>query len=111
MTWDEFVHGVKTVAGKAANKIEQTADLATLQVKLTMAEHKLDEAYTELGKVAYRHFTSEDTAAEMVSAMMESVAAAQKNVDALKEQIKGLESNQAKTKAEPAPETQSETNA
>ena len=106
MTWDEFVHGVKKVAGKAADKIEQTADLATLQVKLTMAEHKLDDAYTELGRVAYRHFTSEDTSAEMVSLMMENVAAAQKNVDTIKEQIKGLDANQAQA----APETEAETN-
>ena len=90
MTWDEFCSGVKKAAGKAANKIEQTADVATLQVKLTMAERKLSDAYAELGRAAYRHFTNENSCAELVSVMMTGVAEAQKAVDDLKEQIQAI---------------------
>ncbi|MBQ8213689.1 MAG: hypothetical protein IJZ80_06740 [Clostridia bacterium] len=100
MTWDEFCNGVKKAAGKAADKINQTADLATLQVKLTMAEHKLDDAYAELGRAAYRHFTDENSSAELVSVMMKGVAEAQKAVDDLKAQIEALKEDTEKAKNE-----------
>ena len=100
MTWDEFCNGVKKAAGKAADKINQTADLATLQVKLTMAEHKLDDAYAELGRAAYRHFTDENSSAELVSVMMKGVTEAQKAVDDLKAQIEALKADEEKAKNE-----------
>ena len=101
MTWDEFCSGVKKVAGQAADKINQTADLATLQVKMTMAEHKLNDAYAELGRAAYRHFTNENSSAELVSVMMADVTEAQKAVDELKSQIDALNKAEAdKKKAE-----------
>lgn len=99
MTWDEFCNGVKSAAGKAADKINQTADLATLQVKLTMAEHKLNDAYAELGRAAYRHFTSDDSSAELVSLMMTGVTEAQKAVDDLKAEIDNLNRSEAKKKS------------
>lgn len=100
MTWDEFCNGVKKAAGRAADKINQTADLATLQVKLTMAEHKLDDAYAELGRAAYRHFTDENSSAELVSVMMKGVTEAQKAVDDLKAQIEALKADEEKDKTE-----------
>ena len=100
MTWDEFCNGEKIAAGKAADKINQTADLATLQVKLTMAEHKLDDAYAELGRAAYRHFTDENSSAELVSVMMKGVTEAQKAVDDLKAQIEALKADEEKDKTE-----------
>ena len=100
MTWDEFCKGVKKAAGRAADKINQTADLATLQVKLTMAEHKLDDAYAELGRAAYRHFTDENSSAELVSVMMKGVTEAQKAVDDLKAQIEALKADEEKDKTE-----------
>ena len=100
MTWDEFCSGFKKAAGKAADKINQTADLATLQVKLTMAEHKLDDAYAELGRAAYRHFTDENSSAELVSVMMKGVADAQKAVDDLKAQLEALKADDKKQKTD-----------
>ena len=105
MTWDEFCNGVKKAAGKAADKINQTADLATLQVKLTMAEHKLDEAYAELGRAAYRHFIDEANGAELVSLMMKGVVDAQKVVDDLKSQIEALKTEEEKQKNENSSKT------
>ena len=98
MTWDEFCNGVKKAAGKAADKIGQTADLATLQVKLTMAEHKLDDAYTELGKAAYRHFTDESSSAELVQMMISCVAEAKKAADDLKAQIEEMNKTSSEQK-------------
>ncbi|MBQ7347031.1 MAG: hypothetical protein IJW55_03665 [Clostridia bacterium] len=87
MTWDEFCGKVKTTVGKAADKINQTTDLATLQVKLNMADHKLEEAYAELGKVAYKHFSEPESSAELVAAAMTGVEEAQKAIDDLKAEI------------------------
>lgn len=87
MTWDEFCSKCKQTVGTAADKINQTADIATLQVKLSVAEHKLNEAYTDLGRVAYHYFTNDDNTADTVSAAMDGVKAAKKEVDDLKAQI------------------------
>ena len=59
MNWEEIYSGIRSFAGRAATKINQTADMATLQVKLSMAEHKLEEAYAALGKVSFGHFVED----------------------------------------------------
>ena len=87
MTWDEFCNKAKTTVAKAADKINQTADLATLQVKLNMSERKLDEAYTELGRIAYKHFSEENSSADAVAKAMEAVRAAQLVVADYQQQI------------------------
>lgn len=87
MEWNQFCNKVKEVAGKTADKINQTADLASLQVKLSVAEHKLADAYEALGRVAYRHFCEDENTADAVAEAMTAVAAAQKDVDDLKDQI------------------------
>ena len=91
MTWDEFCNKAKKTVSKAADKINQTADLATLQVKLSMSEHKLEEEYAALGRVAYKHFTEENNAAAEVAKAMEAVGAAQAVVDGYKQQIADLQ--------------------
>lgn len=99
MTWDEFYGKVKTTVGKAADKINQTTDLATLQVKLSMAEHKLKDAYAELGRSAYKHFSEEDSSADAVAASMSLVDEALKAVDALKAEIEKLKADGQTEKA------------
>ena len=42
MTWDEFYSNFKRTVGIAADKINQTADLATLQVKLSLQDYYLE---------------------------------------------------------------------
>ena len=100
MSWDSFYSSFKKVVESAADKINQTADLATLQVKLSMAERKLDEAYATLGRAAYRHFANEDNIANAVAACMKGVESAQKEVDDLQKQIDALK---AKDSAEQGP--------
>lgn len=87
MSWDDFCKSVKKTASRAADKINQTADLATLQVKLSLAEHKLNEAYAALGEVAYQHFSSEDSQVDGITAAMGGVEAALTEVNNLKKQI------------------------
>lgn len=90
MSWNEFYAKVKEKAGVAADKINQTADLATLQVKLSLQEHKLEEAYAAFGKLAYEHFLSDTDKTEALSAAMEAVDAEMKKVAKLQEQIREL---------------------
>lgn len=94
MTWDEFCNKAKTTVSKAADKINQTADLATLQFKLSMSERKLDEAYAELGRVAYQHFTEENNSADAVAKTMDAVRAAQLVVADYENQIAQLQKKQ-----------------
>ena len=94
MNWDEVTYAVKKTVGKTADKINQAADLATLQVKLTMLEHRLEDAYAALGKVSYKHFNDTETEnIDEVAGAMRAVEAAQKKVDAMKAQIEKLKAN------------------
>ena len=59
-SWNDFCKSVKKTATRAADKIGQTVDVATLQVKLSSAENKLDEAYTVLGRLEYNRYLGQD---------------------------------------------------
>ena len=87
MTWDEIYSKARKTVSKAADKLNQATDLATLQVKLSLSERKLDEEYAALGKIAYRHFVEEKSSAEEVASAIASVQAAQLEVDDYKKQI------------------------
>lgn len=88
-SWNEFCQSVKRVANQAADKIGQTADLATLQVKLSVAEHKLEEAYAELGRVTYeqRNALPTDEQQTATANAFKAVEARLAECDGLKKQI------------------------
>ena len=87
MSWDSFYSSFKRAVGTAAEKINQTTDLATLQIKLGVAEHKLEAAYAQLGRDAYRQFTTDEDVVDAVSKSMTQVEKAQKVVNDLNAQI------------------------
>ena len=93
-SWNEFCQSVKRVANQAADKIGQTADLATLQVKLSVAEHKLEEAYAELGKVTYeqRNALPADGKQNATDNAIKAVEARLAECDSLKKQIEDAKS-------------------
>ena len=93
MSWDEFYSKLKEKAGVAADKINQTTDLATLQVKLSFQERKLEEAYAAFGKLAYEHFLSDADKTEALSTAMEAVNAEMKKVEKLKKEIEALKAD------------------
>ncbi|MBQ8432929.1 MAG: hypothetical protein IJX28_08615 [Clostridia bacterium] len=104
MSWDQFCKSVKRATGKAADAINHTADVASMQIKLAGAERKLEDAYTALGKVAYLHFFSKDSSVEEVAKSMKVVEAAKKEVDDWNEKIRAAKEARAKAtkKAEEA---------
>ncbi len=91
MTWNEFRNQAKNVAGRASDKINQSVNIASLQIKLTSTERKLSAAYEALGKIAYKHFTEEqETDVSKVTAAVEKLQAIQAEIKNLKAQIEVL---------------------
>ena len=87
MNFDELCGSVRHAARRAAKKVSETADIAALQIKLSAAQSKLEEAYTLLGRASYLHFTSEEDHSERVALAVGNVEAAKKRVDEIKAQI------------------------
>lgn len=52
-TWKEFCASINKVANKAAIKIEELSDTASLHVKAKSLDVKLCEAYEKLGRLYY----------------------------------------------------------
>ena len=90
MNWEEIYSGIRSFAGRAATKINQTADMATLQVKLSMAEHKLEEAYAALGKASFGHFVEDKENFDQISACINDVKNAKLEIRSINTQIQEL---------------------
>ena len=90
MDWDNVYDEVKTFAANTAARLEHTAAVASLQVKLSKAEKQLEEAYTLLGKIAYDHFTGDDDRSARVAAAISRVNRAKIAVFAWKQEIAKL---------------------
>ena len=92
MKLEELYDQVKITAEKAADKINKTTDLAALQVKLSVAQNHLKEAYAALGHAVYLQMKlGQDQAAKIVS-LLEKITEAKKEVADLETQIKQLKS-------------------
>ena len=90
MNWEEIYGGIRAFAGRAATKINQTADMAALQVKLSMAERKLEEAYAALGKASFSHFVEDKGDLDIISACITDVKDAMLEIRSVKKQIEEL---------------------
>ncbi len=101
MNFDSIYSSVKDFAVRTADKLTHSADVATLQVKLAMAEKRLDEAYRNLGKLAYRNFSGKEDSAEKLQTAMSAVDAVKAEMKALRTQIeqKKTEAAEAEQKA------------
>lgn len=97
MKWDDVYGNFKKFADRAAKKINQTADMATLQVKLSMAEKKLNEAFALLGRAAYEHFSGDSDLSERVMLAVEHVNSVKSEIRSLEEQIKEAERRAAES--------------
>ena len=90
MNWEEIYGGIRAFAGRAATKINQTADMAALQVKLSMAERKLEEAYAALGKASFAHFVEDKENFDQISVCITDVKDAMLEIRSVKKQIEEL---------------------
>ncbi len=80
MDWDNLYSSFKKFANRTADRINHTADIATLQLKLSANEKNVEEAYAALGKIAYEHFTSDEDLSEQVARAVSAVNRAKLNV-------------------------------
>ena len=99
MNWEEIYSGIRSFAGRAATKINQTADMAALQVKLSMAERKLEEAYAALGKASFGHFVEDKENYAEISARITEVKNAMLEIRSIKQQIEDLKERVAQAEA------------
>ena len=102
MNWEEIYGGIRAFAGRAATKINQTADMAGLQVKLSMAENKLQEAYAELGRASFGHFVEDKQNYDQISACITNVKNAILDIRNIKAQIEELRQRVADAEREAA---------
>ena len=102
MDWNEIYSGFRRFADRAAEKINRTADIASLQMKLSMAQKKLDDAFLALGKISYVHFTSENDESQRVASAVASIEHIKMEIHALEAQIKEAKRQAQEAKAEAA---------
>ena len=99
MKWDDVYGSFKRFAAHTAVRLNQTADIASLQVKLSAAEKNLDDAYGLLGRISYQHFTSDDDHSERVLAAVKAVEQAKEEVRAAMENVNEAKRRAAEQKA------------
>ena len=102
MNWEEIYGGIRAFAGRAATKINQTADMAGLQVKLSMAETRLQEAYAELGRASFGHFVEDKENFDQIAACITNVKNAILDIRTVKAQIEELRQRVADAEREAA---------
>ena len=117
MSWDKFRENVKQFANQAADEINQSADYASLQIKLNVAQKRAEKAYAVLGKLAYRRFSDEEisnsdweratTDIELVNGEIDKLRA---QIDAIKADIDAARANREAKRAEKNAESQSNKN-
>ncbi len=100
MDWNTFYSKVKAGAEKVGRQVSDTADLASLQIKLSGAEKRLEDAYTALGKASFKHFMGKENTADAVAEAIEGVKTAKREMAALKKKIKAKKDAAAKEKEE-----------
>ena len=84
MDWKELQESTKAIKGLAAQKINEMSDLASLHLKLKTSEYRLRVLYEELGKVSYRHFTTDDSRVEQIKKFVEAITVEQQTVTELR---------------------------
>ncbi len=109
MDWNHVYSNLKHLANRAAVKINQTADIATLQVRVSMSEKKLEEAYAALGRVSYEHFTSDADHSERVAQAVSGVNDALLALRTLKAELDAAKKCAEESKTQSETETVTET--
>ena len=81
--WNSVRMGATRVANKAIRKTGEVADVATVYVKIKMAEAKLEGYYTSLGKLTYKQLKTGESQAEKIKPIVDGI-------DSTREKIKML---------------------
>ncbi len=95
MDWKELQESTKAIKEIAAQKINEMSDLASLHLKLKTSEYRLRVLYEELGKVAFCHFTTDESRVEQIKKFVEAIAVEQQTVADLRATIKQAQEGQS----------------
>ena len=96
MDWKELQESTKAIKEIASQKINEMSDLASLHFKLKTSEYRLRVLYEELGKVAFCHFTTDDSRVEQIKKFVEAIAVEQQTVTELRQAIRKSQEEQPK---------------
>ena len=86
-TWKEFCASINKVANKAAVKIEEFSDTATLHVKAKSLDVKLCEAYERLGRLYYEQLSGEVGKAADIDREVAEIDRLKKELDEINAQL------------------------
>ena len=90
MNIDNLYDQVKATAEKAADKLNKTTDYAALQLKLSVVEKRLAEAYAELGRAVYLQMRCGKDCAEDVLVLLEKISITKKEIAELEARIREI---------------------
>ena len=104
-TWKEFCASLNKVANKAAVKIEELSDTASLHIKAKSIDVKLCEAFEKLGRLYYGQLDGEVGKADEIDACVKEIDRLKRELGDINEQI---EQNKKKGEEAPAEEAPAE---
>lgn len=104
-TFDRFWNATKQTAAKAADKVGEWADAASLAVKIKALELRLAEQYEKLGEIVYRDLHTEEDHEEEKLAVIAAIDGLFDRLTVLKEERDSHKDSEAKTEENVAPET------
>ena len=98
-TWDDICKSVDGFAKKASRKVEQLTEEAAIRLKISAKKAEMEDAYLELGKLAFEKMNQSDAVSEATEG--DPVADKVAQIATLQEEIACLEKKIAKeTEAE-----------
>jgi len=93
-TWDDICKSVDSWTKKTNRKMEKATENAAVRIKISAKKAEMEDAYLELGKLAYQSLTS----AEEAETKTEAIQAKAAEITALAEEIAALEDKIEKNK-------------
>ena len=91
-TWDDICKSVDGWTKKANRKVEQLTETAAIRIKISAKKAEMEDAYLELGQLAYESMNSVLTINEQEAEPLDArMAAKVAEITALQEEIAALE--------------------
>ena len=89
-TWDDICTTVDSWAKKASHKVEQLADSAALELRLSAKKAELEEQYTLLGRLTFEHEYIANEGTDSEQPISDKIAACVATIHALRDEIEKL---------------------
>ena len=97
--WNSVRSGATRVANKAIRKTGEVADIASIYVKIKMAEAKLEGYYTTLGKYTYKQLKTGESQAEKIKPIVDGIDATREKIKLLRAKLEEEKQRKKEEKA------------